>query len=158
MQVYNYDSRTSVYIGASDADLDPVTGSEWLVPAFATTKRPPARIDGKNIVFNGDNWEYRDIPGTTHPTPQELLQQFTTAIQLRLDQFAQTRHYDGILSACTYMASSNATFHAESQTCVNLRDATWAAAYVILGEVQAGTRPMPSVMSDVESELPPLVW
>lgn len=78
--------------------------------------------------------------------------------QQRLDDFAKTRNYDGILSACTYATSPTAQFSTEGQYAVEARDATWAKLYQILAEVQAGTRPMPSGYADIESELPVLAW
>ena len=105
------------------------------------------------------SWTVRDL------TTQELLakavevqRQIVTQVQDRLDAFARTRNYDGILSACSYATSSIPMFQAEGLYCVGARDATWAKCYDILGDVQAGTRPMPSGYSDIESELPDLVW
>lgn len=86
------------------------------------------------------------------------LERFTAAIQKRLDDFARTRNYDSILSACTYATSAVTKFNTEGQACVNLRDATWAAAYDILAEVEAGNRPMPQNLNDIEADLPALVW
>ena len=80
------------------------------------------------------------------------------ATQLRLDNFARTRNYEGILSACTYATSSIANFQTEGQYAVNVRDSTWAALYTIMGEVQAGTRPMPAGFADIEADLPVLAW
>lgn len=91
------------------------------------------------------------------PTLQEMMTQYTIAIQQRLDDFARTRNYDGILSACTYATSTIPKFAAEGQRCVALRDATWAAGYAILAEVEAGNRPIPTV-EQVMSELPALTW
>ena len=79
-------------------------------------------------------------------------------VQQRLDDFARTRGYDGIMSACTYATSTNAKFAAEGQYCVGARDATWATLYQILDEVLAGTRPMPTGYADIEPELPVLEW
>lgn len=95
-----------------------------------------------------------NMPSDADPDPKP----FVDAIQRRLDAFAQTRGYDGILSACTYAASAVAKFAAEGQTCVNLRDATWQAAYQLLAEVQAGTRPMPASIDDIAADLPQLTW
>lgn len=81
-----------------------------------------------------------------------------TATQIRLDEFAQTRNYDGILSACTYATSSVPKFASEGQYCVDARDATWATLYTIMGEVLAGTRAMPAGFADVSPLLPALVW
>ena len=92
------------------------------------------------------------------PSTEEMQAAFTSAIQQRLDGFARTRNYDSILSACTYATSTVPKFKAEGQACVNLRDATWAAAYQILANVQAGTRPMPTSIADIEADLPAAVW
>jgi hypothetical protein len=86
------------------------------------------------------------------------MSEFTSAIQKRLDDFARTRNYDSILSACTYATSAVSKFKAEGQACVNLRDVTWAAAYDILGKVQAGKRTMPATLADIEADLPTLEW
>ena len=95
------------------------------------------------------------------PTPEELLaaaqQQFTDAIQARLDAFAKTRGYDGILSAATYATSTVPQFKAEGQYAVEARDLTWAKGYEIMGAVLAGQRPMPSI-EEVFAVLPVLEW
>jgi hypothetical protein len=91
-------------------------------------------------------------------TPEELQAEIVEATQKRLDDFAKTRNYDGILSACTYASSSVPKFAAEGQYCVDARDNTWATLYTILGEVQAGTRPVPGGFADIEGDLPVLVW
>ena len=92
------------------------------------------------------------------PSPEQLQSSFVAAIQQRLDTFAQARGYDGILSACSYASSSVAKFAAEGRRAVDLRDQTWATANEILGEVQAGTRPMPASLADIEDDLPKLEW
>jgi len=79
-------------------------------------------------------------------------------VQNRLDEFARTRNYDGILSACTYATSTIPNFAAEGQYCVNARDATWTTLYSIMAAVQAQLQPMPTSYNDIESELPELVW
>lgn len=80
------------------------------------------------------------------------------ATQQRLDIFAKTRNYDGILSLATYATSTNLKFQAEGQYGVEARDATWAKLYEILAEVEAGMRPMPVGFKDIEPELPILQW
>lgn len=96
------------------------------------------------------------------PTIEELQLQLQAEIvsrtQQRLDVFAQTRNYDDILSAASYVASTNPVFAAEGQRAVDLRDGTWSALYSILAEVQGGLRPVPSSFSDIEPELPILSW
>jgi len=87
-----------------------------------------------------------------------LQAEITKATQQRLDDFARTRNYDGILSLCTYATSTVPKFQAEGQYGVTARDATWAKLYEMLAEVEAGTRPMPNGYADVEPELPVLEW
>lgn len=89
---------------------------------------------------------------------QALQQSIVDATQQRLDDFARTRNYDGILSACTYATSAVPRFAAEGQYAVQARDATWAALYQFMADVQAGTRPVPTGFEDVEPLLPPLAW
>jgi len=79
-------------------------------------------------------------------------------VQSRLDTFANSRNYDGILSACTYAGSTIPTFQSEGEYCVLARDTTWAALYQIMADVQSGARPAPANYAEIESELPALVW
>lgn len=78
--------------------------------------------------------------------------------QQRLDQFAQTRGYDNILSACTYATGQNPRFAQEGQYAVRQREATWTKLLEILAEVEANTRPKPQNFTDIETELPQLAW
>lgn len=88
----------------------------------------------------------------------KLIAEVTEAVQKRLDDFAKTRNYDGILSACTYATDPNPTFAAEGQYCVTVRSQTWATLYTIMAEVESGVRPMPSKFADIEADLPVLTW
>lgn len=104
-------------------------------------------------------WNISDLSLTEQKIQVEMFQRvIVAATQERLDSFARTRNYDGILSACTYATSNVPKFAAEGQVAVNLRDATWAALYQILEEVQAGQREAPTGFSDIEPLLPPLEW
>jgi len=91
------------------------------------------------------------------PTVDELIAQYTSAVQKRLDDFACTRGYDGILSAATYATSTVPKFAAEGQYAVTARDATWTKCYEILGEFTAGAIPAPT-LEEILSELPALEW
>lgn len=78
--------------------------------------------------------------------------------QQRLDQFAQTRNYDNILSATTYATAANPKFAQEGQYALQQREATWTKLLEILAEVESGTRPVPQGYEDIAPELPPLAW
>lgn len=92
------------------------------------------------------------------PTSSEVQALVVADTQERLDLWARTRGYDGILSACTYAASTVPKFAAEGQAAVVARDATWAALYALLDAVMAGTQPMPAGFADVLPMLPDLAW
>ena len=83
---------------------------------------------------------------------------FIGKTQSRLDMFAASRNYDGILGLCTYATSTVPKFQAEGQCGVNIRDATWEALYRIMAEIESGARPMPSSYEEIEVDLPALVW
>lgn len=110
---------------------------------------------GKLIVADGDGRPLLQDPPP--PTPEQIVAQYTAAVQQRLDDFAKTRGYDGILSAATYATSTVLKFAAEGQYAVQIRDATWAKCYEILAAVQAGERQIPTE-AELLAELPTLAW
>lgn len=66
MKAYQYDSETKKYIGEIDRQIDPLEsqaqGKEiWLMPANSTDIVPLEPKDGYDIVFNGIDWEYKEI-------------------------------------------------------------------------------------------------
>lgn len=81
----------------------------------------------------------------------------TDVIQDKLDSFAKSKNYDGILSACSYVTSSVPTFKTEAEKCVLLRDSVWAKCYEIMAAVQTGARPLPKIDQLLE-ELPTFAW
>lgn len=100
----------------------------------------------------------QEIAAEQAAAARSLQAAIVSATQGRLDAFARTRNYDNILSACTYATSSVPQFAGEGQAAVQARDATWAALYALLAEVQAGERPMPASFDDVALLLPALTW
>ena len=86
-------------------------------------------------------------------TPEEIISKYTKQIQEALDTFAQTRHYDNIMSACSYAESTDPIFKAEALYCIQLRDITWRQAYIAMDAVLAGTRPLMTI-EELIAELP----
>jgi hypothetical protein len=89
---------------------------------------------------------------------QAVQSEIVNQVQKRLDDFATTRYYNSILSACTYATSVVPRFKSDGQYCVNARDMTWGKLYQLLDDVQSGKRPMPKGYADIEAELPVLEW
>lgn len=108
--------------------------------------------------YEGQEWLPDDHADLLAKTVEQIKADIIAATQVRLDSFARTRGYDGIMSACTYATDSNPKFAAEGQYCVTKRGETWAKVYAMEAEVLAGTRPMPTSFTDVEPELPALEW
>lgn len=106
-------------------------------------------------IYDGENFYPPEPP---KKSPEELQKEIVDSTQARLDDFAKTRSYDSILSACTYATSTVLKFQAEGQYCVDARDNTWATLYQIMQEVEQGARPAPSGYADIEADLPVLTW
>ena len=59
---------------------------------------------------------------------------------------------------CTLRAGYPGPFQAEGQAFALWMDACNLAAYTLLAEVQAGTRPLPKATQVLIEALPPMVW
>ena len=122
-------------------------------------------VDEFPPAYNSSTQQWERMWAVRDATAQEradrlsnLADQISKATQNRLDEFAQTRGYDNILSACTYASSPTTTFATEGQYCVSQRDATWSKLYEIMGDVEAGVRGIPGGYDEIEPELPDLIW
>lgn len=86
MLVYNYDKRTGLYIGSSEADPSPLEPGKYLIPAQATKKVPPTPANENDLIIwdselkewthfaaifsetqytkytKGDGWVVKDLP------------------------------------------------------------------------------------------------
>lgn len=87
-----------------------------------------------------------------------IIQTIVSKTQERLDDFAQTRYYDDIKSACDYAGCSVQKFNVEGQYCKDKRAETWEKIYQITEEINSGIRPLNTNFQDIESELPILKW
>ena len=108
------------------------------------------------IEDKGDYYECVEIPVHV-PTAEEIQQQLTAAVQRHMDTTVQTRGYDNILSACSYVNTGIERFDIEGSACRDWRSTVWDKCYAILAEVKAGTRAVPTA-EELISELPKLEW
>lgn len=67
MTIYHYHHSTKEYIGEGQADPNPMKKEAWLIPAFATTVKPPDVEEGQVVKWNGTNWDVADIPDEIVP-------------------------------------------------------------------------------------------
>ena len=130
-------------------------------PGFPASDQHPDAVRyviGKHIVDAiGGEPTMAEIEAILPSADKQVIASYIATIQQRLDDFARTRGYDGILSAATYATSTVPKFAAEGQYAVQIRDATWAKCYEILATVEAGTRPAPT-LDDLLAELPVMIW
>ena len=142
--------------------------AEFGVYPLTATEKPQHNPTTEKVVEvapikQGDVWvQVWNVVELTEEESAEymanLQKQITNQVQRRLDNFAKTKNYTGIVSLCTYATSGNPKFRREGQYGVEVRDETWAKCYEILAEVQSGTRPVPFGYDDIESELPVFKW
>jgi hypothetical protein len=142
-----------------DVELNAENPAKAPIPQYHTRQSPhPIPTGHYAVMISGWSYVLGDPPPAPTTPPEQIQAEIVTATQQRLDDFAETRNYDGILSACTYAPDPNPKFASEGQYCIDARGATWTKLYEILAEVEAGTRPMPSGYADIEPELPVLAW
>lgn len=81
---------------------------------------------------------------------------YELAVSQHLDTTVQAKGYDNIVSATSYAGYTN-TFQAEGIAAGEWRSAVWSACYQILVDVEAGTRPTPTI-DELIAELPTITW
>ena len=150
--------NTSFPSTMSDASL----AAYYIFPVTETTGSGDVITEADPALINGvwtQQWASRDF--TSEETAAQLVElqaSIMRSTQSHLDATAKAHGYDSILSACTYANSSVTRYGAEGTYCVGLRDATWSALETILGEVQAGSRAVPTGFADISASLPAVVW
>ena len=93
-------------------------------------------------------------PKSPEQIEQALVSKFSQAVQGLLDEKAQEKGYDNILSACSYAGYVN-TFQSEAMVFANWRSACWSHCYQVLADVKAGNRIAPT-KEELLAELPTL--
>lgn len=142
--------------------------AEWGVFPVTPVDPPPhdaiteTLVEGAPVEIGGgwfQTWTVQPASAEEIAERQQAIRaQIEDGVQQRLDDFARTRGYDNIVSACSYATSQHPKYGPEGRYCVTVREATWDAMFSIEAEVLAGTRPMPMSYDEIEPELPALVW
>ena len=91
------------------------------------------------------------------PTNTTILTIYRNAVGKYLDELAQERDYDSILSLCTYAVSSSPARKAEGEAGIVCRDNTWDHVDQVLADVVSKARLAPTV-SELLGELPTIQW
>jgi len=128
-------------------DSDPLTQT--------VVEDTPIQIDGVWVQV----WEVRAASAQEVADRQQATKAAITGqVQQRLDEFATTRGYDDIVSACSYATSQHPKYGPEGRYCVQAREDTWDVLFQIEADVLAGLRPIPLSYDEIEPELPVLAW
>lgn len=80
------------------------------------------------------------------------------SITKSLDNLAQQRQYDNIISAISYVNSTVESYRNEAIHCMTIRDSTWEIWSTIIQDVENQTRPIPISYDEVFSLLPSIAW
>lgn len=96
-----------------------------------------------------------EVPPGTMARVVELTKEL---VQARLDDWAKTKEYDGILSAASYVSSTNPARAAEGAKAILSRDLSWDAMYVYMDKVSSKALPVPMKEAEIVAQLPELTW
>jgi len=152
-----------VFIGAIAADESPLETGVFLIPAGAVDCPPPSVTDGHYAQWTGAGFALLPKPEPApEPQPEPLTVEqtialYVTKIQERMDNFAQTRGYDGIASLVTYAGDPDPQLDAEGTYGKNARSATWVKSRAIYADVKSGVR-QALTLDELFAELPVLTW
>jgi uncharacterized membrane protein YgcG len=92
------------------------------------------------------------------PPPAPLTQaDYAAAIEEHIDRIARAKAYSGAVSLASYANSSIPAWKAEAETFIAWRDAVWAYAYLIMGEVVQGLKQPPTIEGLI-ADLPTIDW
>lgn len=140
----------------SDLGVFPVT--EVAAPVVDYTQ---VVVEGEPLNVGGNwtqVWIVRDATDAEESAALDQIQaEYESEIQAHLDSTARSRGYDNMISACSYASGTHPKFGVEGRDCLAWRSAVWEAAFQIMTDVRAGTRPLPT-LEQVMAELPPMVW
>lgn len=99
-----------------------------------------------------------EAPEKPPETAEEIKQRLTDGVENYMNSVVQERNYDNITTCIgRYYNSPVEKFRLEAQAVNDWVSAVWVKCYAILDEVEAGTRPIPT-LEEVIAELPKLEW
>lgn len=127
-------------------------------------------MDNGQIVISF--WNVPNVPEPTYEqvmalgTPelefqynlQNFFIQFSPFIQNFIDSIAIARGYGSSLYCLSYINSSNIQWRNDAETFNAWRDAVWVYIEQQKVLIQNGTRPIPTNLSELTSELPAIIW
>lgn len=155
--VYTSPGRQPVLVGARL----PYAGEsvETVVKMYSPVPRwqlEDLEVQIPNVGMVGDV----GIESFSKPTLKQFLETLSNEVQQHLDEFAWSRGYNNILSACSYVTSSVPAYVKDAEYAIQARDVTWAAATIIFNKIKSGELVIEDTSApfDIISQLPALAW
>ena len=124
--------------------------------AIRTDKLGWRAVGGSGDVMDSEFFSSTP-PEAAATQPVDVLASYEAAIEARLDQFAQSRGYRSADRLASYKGSQNATWAAEADRFIELREPTWSKFISISDDIKSGKRSMPT-LDELLAELPALTW
>ncbi len=90
-------------------------------------------------------------------TLEEKRRRLTDMTRAILNEKAQSRGYDTIESACSYVFSTDPGFAAEAKACAAWRDQVWKTCFILQNRIETGAIAMPDA-KEWARLLPSLEW
>lgn len=115
------------------------------------------KMDVNGLVLKDDAEELKNLADAEkaekvkNARMKELESIILIEVQKILDDGAKEKGYDSIISACSYMGSTN--FGAEAQSFLDWRDAVWTYVYQAESDIKNGDRSEPTI-EEFLNELP----
>jgi hypothetical protein len=101
--------------------------------------------------------EMNPAPYVAAPLPAPNQADFTAAIRNHVDAVAQAKNYDNAWSLAGYVSSTIPEWAEQAQVFVAWRDQVWSFALAEFAEIQAGTKPVPTI-AELVASLPEIEW
>lgn len=86
---------------------------------------------GQGKIIEADATGYPQAVNPPLPTRDETIAAYNAAAQKNLDAVAQSWGYSSIVSAASYVNSTNPQYKADARALIAWRDDTWEQAYII---------------------------
>lgn len=109
-------------------------------------------------LFNNAQEEEAAITKYEVEQKAQLRRNVSTTARSVLDGFARERGYFDVVSAVSYLSSTNAQYKAEAERVNLLRDQFWAKYNEVYDEVDASTRAEPQNYGDIAADMIILTW
>lgn len=133
--------------------------SQWptSTPIYYGTCDDDAELNISGILDILSESEYQELYNSEllerKKVSREIIEQL---VKDRLNKFAQTRGYDTIESACSYLVSDVDKYKQEAISAIKVRDLTWQKLFQLIEKAEADSQSLNYKL--IEKELPELSW